>query len=691
MIKYYLLILFTIFPLFASSKNLKINKISSPPIIDGYILKNEWIVTDSATNFVQLEPQKGKPASEMTVTYAVYNDQYIYFAFRCFDQQPEKIVSNIQIRDNLQKSDDVVVVILDTYQDNRSGFAFIVNPLGTQTDMRIADDGRQTDKNWDTQWIAAAQKTDWGWSAEIAIPFSSISYNATNETWGINFGRIIRKNSETSYWSGLMNNDFRVSQGGSLSGIQVPQKEKAITLTPYTTLRFEDSDITGKHNKWFSDIGGDAAYHITSNLIANITYNPDFATVEGDQEKINLTRWELSFPEKRLFFLEGNELYSTRIRTFYSRRIGDVDYGGKIVGKIGDYTVSMLGAKSAEDKRLNYPSAVYSTMRIKKDILKSSVIGINFVDKQWSGGYTRSFSTDYVLNLGNAWKLTGQFVTSAPGDFWKSSAYFVRFARESNIYHYHLRFSDTGENFRDNVNQTGFIRDDDMQEFDSDLSYRWWYDQDLFKYIKLDSRNNIFWNHKGTLRSWFITESVRFYLQNHISLDLSYNNEFKLGDNKYDELILYGKEYYNKRYQFKLGYNTDEWASTELGLTWGKNFGRDFTLGVAKMRARLFRNLALVYEFNILNYSPDPTDKSTIVNILIADYNFTRNLWIRVLAQNNSEEDKVYIYGLFGWRFQPPFGALYLIYTADRKDIPHPLDIERNQLFFLKFSYQIGL
>lgn len=205
----------------------------------------------------------------------------------------------------------------------------------------------------------------------------------------------------------------------------------------------------------------------------NLTYNPDFATVEGDQERINLTRWELSFPEKRLFFLEGNELYSTRIRTFYSRRIGDIDYGGEFIGKIGDYTISAMTAQSSEDTLLNKPRAIFSTFRLKKDILESSTLGFTYAGKDWQGGDSRSFSADYVLNLGNAWKVTGQFVTSAPGKFWQSSAYFVRFARESNIYHYHIRFSDIGKNFRNNVNQTGFIRDDDMQEFDSDINYRY--------------------------------------------------------------------------------------------------------------------------------------------------------------------------------------------------------------------------
>jgi hypothetical protein len=478
-----------------------------------------------------------------------------------------------------------------------------------------------------------------------------------------------------------MNSDFRISQGGILSGMIVPPKPKTLSFTPYATVRLEKSNLPLQEDEWIGEYGADLGYHISSSLIMNLTYNPDFATVEGDQERINLTRWELSFPEKRLFFLEGNELYSTRIRTFYSRRIGDIDYGGKIVGKIGDYTISAISVRSSEDTLLNQPRAVFTTFRIKKDVLKSSTIGITYAGKDWRGGHRRSLSADYVLNLGNAWKLTGQFVASAPGEFWQSSAYFVRFARESNVYHYHIRYSDTGKNFQDNVNHTGFIRDDDMREIDSDISYRWWFDGGLFKYISIETRNNIFWNHGGTLRSWYITEYARAYFNNNFSVDLSYNNEFKL----------YEKKYYNHIYKMVFGYNTDEWSSAKIEYTWGKNFDSDFILVKPAVRFRIFESLAISYELNNLHHKPNPLGKSTKINIFIADYNFTRDLWIRLLAQNNTSQDRIYIYGLFGWRFQPPFGAVYFIYTSDEISAISSPFIQRNQIAFVKFSYQLGL
>ena len=120
----------------------------------------------------------------------------IYFAFKCFTKS-SKIVANIYERDQIQKSDDAIFILIDSFLDKRSAYGFFVNPLGTQTDIKFADDGRNEDINWDTQWETATSMNSWGWSVEIAIPFSSIAYNASLVTWGVNFGRVIRNNSET--------------------------------------------------------------------------------------------------------------------------------------------------------------------------------------------------------------------------------------------------------------------------------------------------------------------------------------------------------------------------------------------------------------------------------------------------------------------------------------------------------------
>jgi len=659
---------------------LQTNKVATPPRIDGIIESGEWTVVDSATHFTQLEPFSGEPSSARTVVYLTFDNSHLYAAFKCF-ADPHSIVANIRTRDVLEKSDDHVFLLLDTFGDRRSSLAFAVNPSATQTDFRVADDGRNLDIRWDAEWQAAAKKTDFGWSAEMAIPFSSLKYDQKLSEWGINIGRVIRANSETAYWSGVMNDDFRVSQGGRLVGIQAPRRYSPLKVVPYATLRNDNRSGTMSQSGWNAEVGGDLFYSVTPSLTANLTYNPDFATVEGDVYQINMTRWELSFPEKRLFFLEGQEMYSTRIRNFYSRRIGDIDYGGKMVGKIDKYNVSAIAARTAADKASGLGAATWGVARIKRDILNSSTVGLTAVNKSRDGGNVGSISADYVLNLGKSWKLTGQWVSSWPAtdDLLKRSAWFVRFAKESNIYHWHIRYSDTGELFRDNVNQTGFIRDDDMREIDTDFIYRWWLKNSAFQYIRVLSKNNIFWNHQGTLRSWYLVDTMRFYLHNRFSLDLLYNNEFKL----------YEKKYYNHRYQAALGYNTDEWQSIEASISAGRNYDRDFTLAELIASYRPNKHIALRYSFRDLDYSPDPSTSSMQLNILSMDYNFTRDFWLRILAQHNTRQEQLYFYGLLGWRFRPPFGAAYLVYTVDENQ---PLDQQfknRNRVLFIKLSYQI--
>ena len=651
-------------------KNINAFRLEDKIVIDGIFEPEKWIDADSSINFIQMEPSPGDPASEKTITYFGFDDKNIYVAFKCYQTVP--INAKNQSRDALSKNDDIIVVILDTYNDNRSGYMFFTNPLGTQYDVKVNDDGRNLDMNWDTEWVCESQTFDWGWSAEFKIPYKSLKYKKGLSNWGINFGRVIPATFETVYWSGTLSDDFRISQGGKLNGIDTHGKGMKITAFPYLSV-FNKTD-----NKLGLDGGGDIQWQLTPNVSVNSTINPDFATVEADQQKINLTRYELSYPEKRLFFQEGNDMYNTRIKTFYSRRIQDIDFGSRTTGKIGKIQFNILNVITPE--RDKTPSTFFTAARFKYDFLKSSTLGMTMVDKSWKDGFTRSLSLDYVVNLGKTWKLTGQFVGSAPGNFWEHSAFFLRFARENNIYHYHIRYSEIGENFRENVNQTGFIIDEDRRVADSDISYKWWLKNNTFEFISIESRNNIFWSRKGKLRSWYVTESVEFYLKNKFSFDYAYNNEYKL----------YEKDFYNHKHTFSLGYNTQEWSHAMVSYTTGKNFDLNLNLITGSFRIKPVENFSVTYSANYLNLKSGNTNDKTFINIVTANYNFTKDLWIKLFAQNNSADKNIYLYGLFGWRFKPPFGALYLIYSMDRyKTEEQNSEISNN--IFLKLTYPVSI
>ncbi len=629
-------------------KSILATRLEKPPLIDGRFDRELWSRADSATDFIQMEPKTGEAATERTVVWIGYYENNLYAFFRCYQSTP--VIARNQSRDALSKNDDIILLLLDTYDDDRSGYGLFVNPLGTQIDIKVNDDGRNIDINWDTEWECDAAIYQWGWTAEISIPFKSLKFKKSRNIWGVNFGRVIKSNMETASWSGPLTSDFRISQAGVLNGMHPPGMKMNFSLFPYVSL-FKTSN-----NKIKADAGTDVELKINTNVTFNGTYNPDFATVEADEVKINLTRYELSYPEKRLFFQEGNEMYNTRIQTFYSRRIQDINYGVRINGKIGNYQFNALNVMSPE-LSAEVPASFFTVGRVKKDILKSSTVGLTIVDKSWKGGYTRSMGLDYTLNLGKTWKLTGQFVGSAPGNFMKSSAWFMRFARENNIYHYHFRYNSIGENFRNNVNQTGFIRDDDKREIDFEGTYKFWFEDKAIKYIDLGSNNNIFWSREtGILRSWALDNWANFYFSNRLSFKYKYNNEYKL----------FEKDFYNYQHQFTLGYNTEEWSHASLTFTTGKNFDDLFYLIDAGGRIKPFQNFSLSYTAQLIRFDPDPDSRSTLNNILTANYNFTKDIWIKAFAQTSRADERVYIYGLFGWRFKPPFGAVYLIYSHDQ-------------------------
>ena len=348
-----------------SQKSIRASRLEQPIIIDGFFEANMWLLADSATGFIQMEPHPGDQPSEKTVAWFGYDDQNIYAFIKCYQETP--VIARNQSRDALSKSDDIIVLQIDTYNDNRTGYGFFVNPLGTQIDIKINDDGRNLDTNWDTEWDCEAAIFDWGWCAEISIPFNSLKFKKGVETWGLNIGRVIRSNFETVSWSGPLTADFRISQAGEVTGLATPGSRMHFSLFPYASV-FKATDEKVK-----ADAGIDAEWQISPNVSLNGTYNPDFATVEADEVKINLSRYELRYPEKRLFFQEGNEMYNTRIKTFYSRRIQDINYGARLNGKIGDFQFNALNVMSPELSAEDQTS-FFTVARNKKDVLNSSTV-----------------------------------------------------------------------------------------------------------------------------------------------------------------------------------------------------------------------------------------------------------------------------------------------------------------------------
>ena len=356
--------------LVSAQNKLLVKSVNFKISVDGQI-DEAWSSADSVSGFSQLEPRSGELSNRQTVVKALQDNQNLYFCFIFYLDRGEKPVARIERRDKLDYSDDTVSVLLDSYNDKRTALLFQVNALGTLADAKINDDGKDLDYLWDTDWSAATTVKGGKWVVEIKIPFKNIQYKPGSSNWSCNFSRSIRANSEISWWIPVSQN-YRVSQNGTLSNVSVHRENPhSVTLFPYVTARQASSNKKNIKNGLNMDGGLDVEYKYSSNLKANVAINPDFATVEGDKEQVNLTPWEIKFPEKRLFFQDGNDMFNTRIQTFYSRRIGDINYGGKVTGKLDRDQFNGLHAQTRGNAELNLPEARFNAFRIKGDILSS--------------------------------------------------------------------------------------------------------------------------------------------------------------------------------------------------------------------------------------------------------------------------------------------------------------------------------
>jgi len=615
---------------------------STPPVIDGVLADGEWNGAAVATGFIQYEPRRGNPATTRTESLVLYDATHLYVAFRMWD--PEPLTARLTRRDAELLEDDAVVVILDSHHDHQSAYYFITNPLGTQADGRVANDGRTVDATWDASWISAARATEDGWVAEIVVPFSSLKYAAgEGKTWGINVGRSRRRDFELSFWAGPLDNQFRVSQAGAITGLNVPPPERRHQVIVYGISRLQQDTTTD----W--NAGIDARYAVTPSLAAYATVNPDFATVEADRERVNLSRFEPSLPEKRPFFLEGAELFRQRIRTFYSRRIPDISGGGQVLGKQGPWTLAALGARSVPlgDSTVG----TYGVLRAQRD-LGSSSAGLTLANRTLEGLNRGSIGADATLFVTRTLGMTTQIVRSWGPEAGGNWAYFVRPAFDSPTSHFHVRYTHLGERFAENVNAVGFVSDDDRRELDAALEHTFWFGTGILERTGYNSNYNIYWSQTGVLRSWQIDQSLEVDLRNRFSLEFGYTEEFKR----------FEKDFRNRQTTVELGYNTREFQSVSVGVEFGKNFDSDFWLWTAGMAYKLTRTLSVQYDLERLTLDPDPENESTWIHVMRADQFFTKDLFLRVFFQTNSVIERENIQAVFVYRYRPPFGTIQLVY-----------------------------
>jgi hypothetical protein len=292
-------------------------RVSGPMRVDGG-LDEPLYLTPSMTDFVQVEPRLGDAATEKTEVWFGFDDQNVYISFRCWDSHPERRVTKDMRRDGsaMFSGDDVAYFFLDTFYDRRNGASFTINSLGGRSEGQVTGD--QYNGDWNPIYDLATGRFDGGWTVEVALPFKSLRYRAgQSQIWGFNASRTVRWRNEISVlvpvppWRGL--SSARQPQlAGTVVGIEAPSGSKNLEIKPYAVSSVTTNRTVPPHvaNDVTGDVGMDLKYGLTQNLVADFTYNTDFAQVEADEQQINLTRFSLFFPEKREFFLENQGTFA---------------------------------------------------------------------------------------------------------------------------------------------------------------------------------------------------------------------------------------------------------------------------------------------------------------------------------------------------------------------------------------------
>jgi hypothetical protein len=471
---------------------------ATPPVIDGLVNEAVWQTVEPFTNFTQQDPTEGAPASEKTEIRLMVGKGVLYISMVCFDSDPSKIIVSQARRDASLSETDSVVMVLDTFNDNQNAFVFGTNPLGIEYDGQVAREGQSSgistqggggggtqrggisafNPNWDGDWTVKAQVTDRGWEAEMAIPLKTLRYETgTNQTWGFNVLRNIRHKNEQVYMAAIPRgyDIYRVSLAAKVGGFDLPAR-RDIKLIPYA-LGSVNKDFTRTSGETVDDTftgGLDVKWGIRPNLTLDATVNTDFAQVEADEEQVNLTRFDLFFPEKRPFFLENASTFQfgqpQSIDYFFTRRIGlsstgvpiDIIAGTRLSGKVGGFTIGALDiqtdvAKNAAGTQITGPANNFATVRVQREVGRSSY-GAIFVNRQGTGDHAaaedwnRTYGLDANIQVSPTQRMSMFFGrTDTPGAVGSDYSGRAFYNFTNNLWQISGGYSQVGENFNPEV------------------------------------------------------------------------------------------------------------------------------------------------------------------------------------------------------------------------------------------------
>ena len=393
-------------------KAVQIGRTTTRPTIDGALDDAVWATAARIDNFHQVNPVEYAVPSERTEIYLAYDDDALYVAARMFTP-PGEITANIMRQGASITQEDTLFVTLDPFNTRRAGYFFGLNAHGVRFDGLYRNVSEYY-SDWDSIWFAGAQRFDGGWTAEYEIPFKSLSFDPSSDTWGLNFTRSLETRNEDMAWVSR-NRRWDPSTAGLMTGLTGMNQGIGLDIVPSASLVSRralraDNPLTPEDEADTSDDDFepslDLFYKLTPQLNAALTFNTDFSATEVDDRQVNLTRFGLFFPEKRDFFLRDSDIFEfgrigasdgtgsisnaerQNARPFFSRRIGlgafgdpvDLNYGGKVSGRVGRFELGALSIRQDENPNAAVDERTLSVVRAKAGLGSESTVGAVFTD-----------------------------------------------------------------------------------------------------------------------------------------------------------------------------------------------------------------------------------------------------------------------------------------------------------------------
>ena len=695
--------------------------------IDGALDDATWRNTAPSSDFVQSEPLNGEPATERTEVWVAFDDDYLYIAAHLHDSEPgHPIVTDIK-KDFKEEDQDDFEVLLDTFGDRRNGYVFSTNVEGARHDRQVALEGREVNQSWDAVWDVRTRQVDDGWTAEIRIPFRALRFDkASQQPWGVNFSRHIRRKNEVVFWSAVPRafNLNRVSLAGDLVGLRVGSAGRDLRVKPYiaeTTVRPLGTTTTPAPR--FSNdfnVGADIKAALTPGLTLDVTLNPDFGQAEADEQQVNLTQFSLFLPEKRDFFLENSGVFyigdaarNNRVNTvptpdednllFFSRRIGlsragvqiPIDGGLRLTGKLTES--SRLGILSINERGDDFnPRANSSVFRFRQNLGRvGNDLGFFAMQRVNLGGpdtgvvsqrgnyFNRVYGIDNNLRLfrtldWNSYVVRTDATDGADGGYaWRSTI-----NREGNFLHVKGGVMQLGPGFQ---NDLGYYRRTDIRKYLLDTGLRprsaW-----LRAHTIREFHPHVVWDYQEDLKSGNIVSKNLHtgwstFFNNGAVIELSANP-------RYNRLLAPFKP--NAKMPEPLaagGYGWTDWmiyvvsdqsrpVSTDTRIIWGGLYSGTQRTVNGSVTVRAGYRLRATLGMQRTSAQLDRPNVAFVNNLVTAklNYSFTTNMFVDALSQYD-EVTKQFNANVRFNLIHHPLSDLFIVYNDQRiitPDAPIP-------------------